>query len=579
MAKLSALLYGTELLSSNFDPETVDSGELRCDSFKVAPGDTFICIKGQKYDGHDFICVAHERGAGVIICEHITEYLTSHPEIKYLIVKNTRIAEANMWNELCGRPSDRLIAVAVTGTNGKTSVTYFLREIFKAAGYKTGIVGTVKCMVGDLPEVLSESAESHVNSMTTPPPEVLYPELRHMADEGVEIVFLEASSHSLSQHRLDPLHFILGIFTNLSPEHLDYHGTMEEYYNAKKRLLGLCGAAVINADDSWFGRMAASCPIPHVTFSTLKATSADNAAANNVISDNTTTDSTATDTAAAVNAASDIAMTGNTSNDEDKTDKIKSGKNTAANMKDDITIASGLAADYTAITPRLTADGGITYDLLEAGRLYRISCPIPGEFTVSNTLAAITAARLFKIAPETIVSALRNCPQIPGRMERLALDGLGFEVYIDYAHTPDALERTLRTLHALKRPEGRLNLLFGCGGDRDKSKRPIMGRIATTLADFTVITSDNSRGENPRAIICDILRGVDRTAKYKVIERREDAIHYIIEHSAQGDIILLAGKGHEDYEIDADGKHPFSERDIVYAAVRSMPRCDRTNRL
>lgn len=568
MAKLSALLYGTELLSSNFDPETVDSGELRSDSFKVRPGDTFICLAGQKYDGHDFICVAHERGAGVIICEHMTEYLKSHPEIKYLIVKNTRIAEANMWNELCARPGDRLIAIAVTGTNGKTSITYYLREIFKAAGYKTGIVGTVKCMVGDIPEVISESAESNVNSMTTPPPEALYPKLAHMVDEGVEIVFIEASSHSLSQHRLDPLHFILGIFTNLSVEHLDYHGTMEEYYNAKRRLLGLCGAAVINADDQWFGRMATSCPIPHVTFSVLSDTSSDHDG--NIMSSAEKTYSD--DGNAQFNSITDDAGKNAPSCAAAATDS-SSGK------ADDITIASGIAADYAAISPRVTRDGGIMYDLLESGRLYRISCPIPGGFTASNTLAAIAAARLFKIAPETIVSALKSCPQIPGRMERLRLDGLGFDVYIDYAHTPDALERTLRTLRELKRPGGRLRLLFGCGGDRDKSKRPVMGKIATSLADFTVITSDNSRGENPRAIICDIMRGVDRGAEYKVIERREDAIRYIIEHSDADDIILLAGKGHEDYEIDADGKHPFSERDIVYDTARSMSGVDETTRL
>lgn len=519
MAKLSALLRATEILSGNFDPEQVDSGNLRTDSFKVEPGDTFICIKGGKYDGHDFICVAHERGAGVIICEHMTEYLSAHSELKYLIVKNTRLADANMWNELCGRPSDRLMLAAVTGTNGKTSVTYFLREIFKAAGYKTGIVGTVKCMVGDEPEILTESPDSNVNSMTTPPPCRLYPELRHMADEGVEIVFMEASSHSLAQHRLDPLRFILGIFTNLSPEHLDYHGTMEEYFNAKKRLLGLCGAAVINADDSYFGGMAESCPIPHVTFSSLSTSNSQNAADNS---------------------------------------------------------ATGLSADYTAVNPRVAPDGnGIMYDLLENGCLYRITCPIPGEFTVANTLAAVAAARLFKIKPETISSALANCPQIPGRMERLSLpEDICFDVYIDYAHTPDALEKTLKTLRAIKKPEGRLSVLFGCGGDRDKSKRSVMGHIATSLADFTVITSDNSRTENPRAIICDIMRGVDRSADYKVIERREDAIRYLIEHSGQGDIVLLAGKGHEDYEIDSSGKHKFSEREIVMNAVFERARAN-----
>ena len=505
MARLSNLLSGTEIAGTNLDSLDIEVGALRTNSFEVTENDVFICLRGGKYDGHDFICVAHERGAGLIICERVTPYLSAHPELKYVSVGNTRLAAAQMWNELCDRPSDKLILVAVTGTNGKTSTTYLLREIFRAAGYKTGIVGTVKCMVGDETEILSESPDSHVNSMTTPPPERLYPELAHMVKEGVEIVFLEASSHSLSQYRLDPLRFALGIFTNLTPEHLDYHGTMEEYFSAKKHLLSLCGVAVVNADDEYFQRIIRENALPIVTYSAL-------------------------------------------------------GTSGGLYSKN---------ADFIAKNPCCTTDdGGIRYDLLEKGRLYRIVCPIPGDFTVYNTLAAISADRMFRIEPDIICRALAECPQIPGRMERLDIAGdRGIEVYIDYAHTPDALEKALLTLSERKKPGGRLCVLFGCGGDRDKSKRPLMGAAASKLADYTIITGDNSRTENPRSIICDILRGVDRKADCKVIERRCDAIAYMIYQSRPGDIILLAGKGHEDYEIDSGGKHPFSEKEIVYRAL------------
>ncbi|MCI8387317.1 MAG: UDP-N-acetylmuramoyl-L-alanyl-D-glutamate--2,6-diaminopimelate ligase [Clostridiales bacterium] len=507
MAGLARLLNGTTVVSARISSTDFDYGALRTNSFDVLDGDVFICIKGGKNDGHDFICIAHERGAGLIICERVTDYLSEHTELDYVLVENSRLAAANMWNELCGRPSDKLTLVAVTGTNGKTSTTYFLREIFKAAGYKTGIVGTVKCLVGDETEIISEAPDSHVNSMTTPAPERLYPELAHMVDEGVEIVFIEASSHSLSQYRLDPLHFAVGIFTNLTPEHLDYHGTMDDYFNAKKRLLDLCRVAVVNADDKYFSSLIPLKRLPMVSYSLL-------------------------------------------------------GENGTE---------YGADADFIARNQCCMIDGGISYDLCEQGGDYHITCPISGEFTISNTLAAISAARLFRIKPDVIASALADCPQVPGRMERVdSPKPIDFEVYIDYAHTPDALEKAMLALKPHKRPGGRLCVLFGCGGDRDKSKRPLMGAAATSIADFTLITGDNSRSENPRSIICDILRGIDKTAEYKVIERRDDAIRYMISQARSGDVILLAGKGHEDYEIDSNGKHPFSEKDIVYKAIENI---------
>ena len=256
MATIAELTKKVGITQTNLDSFDMECGRLRTNSLECTYGDTFICIKGGKVDGHDFICTAVDHGARLIVCERVTVYLKDHPEIPYIAVENTRLAAAHMWNEYCGRPSDRLILVAVTGTNGKTSTTYFLREIFKAAGYVTGVIGTVRCLIGDKTEIISDSADSNVNSMTTPTPEQLYPMLEKMADEGVEIVFMEASSHSLAQYRLDPLRFTVGIFTGLTQDHLDYHGTMEEYYLSKRSLFAMCGAAVINADDPIAERLA-----------------------------------------------------------------------------------------------------------------------------------------------------------------------------------------------------------------------------------------------------------------------------------------------------------------------------------
>ena len=500
MTLLKDLLRRVTVTGTNLDSLEIPCGTLRVNSLACRPGDAFIALKGPRFDGHDFICTAVEHGASLIVCERITDWMREHPEVLYVTVENSRLAAAHMWNERCGRPGERMILVAVTGTNGKTSTTYFLREIFRRAGYVTGVIGTVRCMIGDEVRVLSDSAGSHVNAMTTPAPEQLYGMLAEMADAGVEIVFMEASSHAMAQYRLDPLRFMVGIFTGLTQDHLDYHGTMEEYYAAKRRLFSLCGAAVINADDSHADRLAQEITIPTVRY----------------------------------------------------------------------TIA-GKAADYAAAALHAEALAGLTFMLTEKTGRQPVRCPVTGSFMAANIMAAASCARLFGIAPEIIAAALAECPQIPGRMEHLALPAeCDFDVFIDYAHTPDALENVLHTLLRLKKPHGRLVAVFGCGGDRDRSKRPVMGRIATSLAGLSVITGDNSRSENPRAIICDILRGALPGANLKVIERRAAAIRWVICNHRPDDLILLAGKGHEDYEIDADGKHPFSEKQIVTDTVRQL---------
>ncbi len=500
MTTLRTLLKCVKVVKTNLCSFDIECGALRTNSLECNNADTFVCIKGTRVDGHDFIETAVNRGANLIICEHITPYIEAHPEIQYVVVENTRLAVSHMWNEIYNRPAERLIIVAVTGTNGKTSTTYFLNEIFKAAGYVTGIIGTVRCMIGDKVRIISDSSESNVNAMTTPEPEELYCVLAEMERAGVEIVFIEASSHSLSQYRLDPIRFTAGIFTGLSSEHLDYHGTMEDYYLAKRRLFDMCESAVICADSDYADRLQDEISIPSVTYS-----------------------------------------------------------------------KKGRAADYSACSLCAGKEHGVTYTLCEKNTKYEISCNVTGEFMASNTLAAVSCARLFGITPDVIARGLKDCPQVPGRMERLQLHpDADFSVYIDFAHTPDALENVLTTLKRLRGNDGRLVVLFGCGGDRDRTKRPIMGKIATTLADMTIITSDNSRSENPRAIICDILHGVASGSNCKVIENREKAIRYAIENHQTNDIILLAGKGHEDYEIDASGKHSFSEKSIVSEAVSQI---------
>ncbi len=493
MARLSRLLGDLKIELSRLRADR-EVGAVRTNSLEVSEGDAFICIKGTEHDGHDFICIAEERGASVIIAERMTPYLEEHPELDFVIVENTRLAAAHIWNELCGRPSERMRFIAVTGTNGKTSTTYFLREIFKRAGFNTGIIGTVKCISGDRVDIIGDSS---VNSMTTPPPERLYPELQRMAEDGVELVFIEASSHALCQYRLDPIRFELAIFTNLTSEHLDYHGSMESYFKAKLRLLTLSECALVNIDDDWLRMLPGLSSIPTRSYSAF----------------------------------------GN--------------------------------ADFSARDVDLKIpDGGIAYTLFEHGIEHRIACPIEGSFTVYNTLAAVSAARLFGIPHEIICEAMAKAPQVPGRMERLSIpESLGFEVYIDFAHTPDALTLALKALRLRVTPPGRLIIVFGCGGDRDPSKRPIMGRIASRLSELAVITSDNSRSENPLSIILDIIRGISDRSVCRVAVKRRDAIIFALGEARCGDVVLLAGKGHEDYEIDSRGKHYFSERELVYETI------------
>ncbi|NLK39716.1 MAG: UDP-N-acetylmuramoyl-L-alanyl-D-glutamate--2,6-diaminopimelate ligase [Clostridiales bacterium] len=389
--------------------------------------------------------------------------------------------------------------IAVTGTNGKTSTSFMLRAIFEQAGYKTGLIGTVRCLIGDREYRLPDDATDadNLQTMTTPDPELLYRILREMADEGVQVVILEASSHALALSKLDPIHFRGGIFTNLSPEHLDFHSNFEDYLSSKARLFSMCDIGVFNIDDIYVSHVMQKAPCRRVTCSTT------------------------------------------------------------------------LASDYRASEIEGRLLDGVEYKLVNRQRTFKIKSMIPGLFTVYNTLVAAAMALEMGVDFLTVKSALQKLPGVDGRLERVYLHGAPFSVFIDYAHTPEAMKNLIETVRGFCGDDQRIVVLFGCGGDRDKGKRAPMGKIASKLGDFAIITSDNSRSEPPAAIIRDIMQGVDKKRPHMVIENRREAIEYTIKNARPGDVILLVGKGHETYEINSSGKHPFNERGIVEAAYRS----------
>ncbi len=446
----------------------LDITDITSDSRRVKSGSMYISISGLTADGDDFIEDAFRAGAAVVISEKV------NTEGCCICVCGAREAYARIWSNLCSNPADKVKIIAVTGTNGKTSVSHMIKAILECAGYKTALIGTIN------------------NTLTTPDPCDLYPMLADMAASGVQYVVMEASSHALYFDKLSPIKVSTGVFTNLTPEHLDFHGTMQNYAAAKAKLFRICKNAVVNYDDGYCNTV---CPID-----------------------------------------------------------ITSKRITFSGVSCD--------ADITAKNVRNLGIDGIEYDLsLDESRVFCVKCGIPGLFTVYNTLAAVGCALAEGIDIRFILSGLRGMCGVKGRIERVPSEGAA--VFIDYAHTPDALEKLLLTVRGFRRDTQKITLLFGCGGDRDRAKRPLMGAIASRLADFVIITSDNSRTEDRRSIIDQILRGIDKERPYIVIEDRKEAIEYALDNTDENGIILLAGKGHEEYEIGPQGKRYFSEREIV----------------
>ncbi len=466
-------------------------GGIRTDSRRVRAGDLFLCIRGLTSDGHQYVKQAIANGAVAVVAEKLDK--DECPSVPVIYTRDTRRAAAMLYDAWYGHPSQKLKIVAVTGTNGKTSVTHMLRAVFEGAMYQCGLIGTVDCYSGG--RKLDIRSENPLANMTTPDPEELYRILSVMAEDGVEYVFMEATSHALALRKLDALTFEAAVFTNLTPEHLDFHGNMENYFLAKAQLFSRCKKAILNADDPYGKRLAEMAECPKVTCS----------------------------------------VTGE--------------------------------ADFAAEEVVDRGVDGIAYIAVSRNLRFAVRTPIPGKFTVINTLQAVACATALGIAPSVIAASLGSLAGVAGRIERVRLGTVAdFSVFIDYAHTPDALVNLLNTARGIRRSGQRVVLLFGCGGDRDASKRPIMGRIAAELADFCVVTSDNSRSESPADIISDIVSGM-AGGRYEVIPNRADAIDFVIREAQEGDIILLAGKGHEEYEIDKTGKHPFCEKQLAMEAA------------
>ncbi|MBO4308514.1 MAG: UDP-N-acetylmuramoyl-L-alanyl-D-glutamate--2,6-diaminopimelate ligase [Clostridia bacterium] len=486
-------------------PDSLVGGEVGAictDSRAVVENSLFVCIKGLHNDGHAMIFDAISRGARWAVVQKGCDY--SAPEgFPILVAEDTRRACARLYNAYYGFPTERMKFIGVTGTNGKTSVTHLLLSILETSLCKCGLIGTVGCKSAGRP--LENRMFDHLANMTTPDPSELYRMLAEMASEGVEYVLMEATSHALALGKLDPIEFEAAIFTNLTPDHLDFHGTMEAYARAKSELFRKSKLSIVNSDDPAAEQM------------------------------------------------------------------IRAGAGRVVTCSQ-----TGLAADYTAKDIRDLGRNGVAYTICSENSRLSLQCAIPGSFSVMNSMQAAICAKELGFGASAIKDALASVGGVRGRMERLKLGpSADFSVIIDYAHTPDALEKLLRTARTFCRKDERVVIVFGCGGDRDRSKRPIMGAIASEYADEVIVTSDNSRSEDPAEIIREILAGIDPTRPARVIPDRATAIETAILTARTGDIILLAGKGHEEYEITKEGRKPFSEREIVHRALAAREKARR----
>jgi len=478
LMKLKDLLKDIEI--KNF--REIDIMGITHDSRKVKKGYLFVALRGKNSDGHRFIKDAEEKGAIAFVVEQEIETLSP-----FAIVENTRVILPKLAARFYGYPSKKLKLIGITGTNGKTTISYMLRASLNALKIKTGLLGTIEY---DLCNTRENS------NLTTPEATDINFYLNEILKNGGDYAILEASSHGLSERRLDEIFFDVAIFTNLQRDHLDYHGTLDEYRKAKGKLfkehIKPKGWAVINADDS---------SSPYFLSLSRRA----------------------------------------------------------------LTYSIDGEADIRAKIIHIDMRG--VQFLLEGKVNGEIHLSIIGKHNVYNALATITALYILGHPLEPVFKALENFDGVPGRFERVTSPDFPFQVFVDYAHTPEALINVLRALRSLK-PK-RIIVLFGAGGNRDRGKRPPMARVAESNSDYVVITTDNPRGEDPLSIISDIEKGFT-TKNYIVIPDRKEAIFWVIKNAKAGDIILLAGKGHETYQIIGNIKTPFNDKEVATEALKEV---------
>ena len=489
VSKLFQTRYGRMVVTLD-----VEVRRLQYDSRHVEANDCFVAIRGTGTDGHQYVQSAISKGATVIVLEHeaaLPDSLSMHADVVKVVVPDSRKALALLSANFFGHPSRRLTMVGVTGTNGKTTTTHLVKSILETAGQHAGLIGTIEYKIGDtiIPATHTTPESLELNEL-----------LAQMVQSGCTSVSMEVSSHALHQSRVYGLDYDVGVFTNLTQDHLDYHGTMDEYFRAKSLLFESLKAnarAVTNLDDEWGPKISIPSGVHRLTYS--------------------------------VSAPADVRAT-----------------EAAVSME-----GTSLKVEFK-------------------GHQTTITSPLVGRFNVYNILAAFTAGLALDIPQETIAKGIANLQSVRGRFERLS-SPKGWTAIIDYAHTPDALEKCLRAIHDIlpKKNRGKIITVFGAGGDRDSTKRPLMGKIASSLSDLLIITSDNPRTEDPQRIIGDIARGIPHgTDAFQVPDRRA-AIEKAVGLAKQGDVVLIAGKGHEDYQVIGKERKHFSDREVVEELIRT----------
>jgi UDP-N-acetylmuramoyl-L-alanyl-D-glutamate--2,6-diaminopimelate ligase len=450
---------------------SVGVSELAYDSRKVEPGTLFCCVVGEKSDGHLFGARAVEDGASALLVEReLTEL-----DVAQVVVPDSRAAMAPLAARFFGVPTAELRVVGVTGTNGKTTTAFLIHEVLKAAEYPCGLLGTVKQIVGGVEKDVVRTTPEAIELQST---------FRQMLEGGDEACAMEVSSHAMTLHRADAIHFEVAVFTNLTQDHLDFHADMEDYFLAKRKLFEMGPrTAIVNVDDPYGRRLAEE--FECLTFS-----------------------------------------------------------------------AEGAEADYSARDVSFDA-GGARFSVGDM----ELRTGLPGHFNVANALGAFAAAEAMGVGAEIAAAGLARAARVPGRFEPID-EGQGFSVLVDYAHTPDSLENVLRAARRLT--AGKLISVFGAGGDRDRDKRPKMGRAGADLSDLAVVTSDNPRSEDPEAIVAEVAAGADGVSRLEVVVDRREAIALALGRAEPGDTVVIAGKGHEQGQEFEDGrKIPFDDREVA----------------
>jgi len=482
--ELTQLLNSVHAIKVTGEVQRKDVADIVYDSRKVQKNSVFVAVKGYKSDGHKFLQDAINKGAVAVVVEDndsIPDDLIHHAQISKILVSNSRKALAELSKGFFNDPTKKLKLVGITGTNGKTTSTFILRNILQNAGYKTGLIGTIANYIGD------EKVDS---KLTTPESNDLNRMFYDMIQQGCEFAVMEVSSHSLVLNRVCGLDFKAAMFSNITSDHLDFHKTFEEYFEAKKILFnGLSenSFAIVNSDDKSSTKIVEDSKAKIFTYG---------------ISEN-----------------SDYQI-----------------KNIAYDLN---------GTDFT-----------ITHNKVD----YNIHTSLIGTFNAYNAASAFAIAHSLGISANKIIDGIKSAPQVPGRFE--VLGNGNKKVIVDYSHTADSLEKALQAVKEIVKDKNKIVTVFGCGGDRDKTKRPIMGKVACELSNRVIVTSDNPRTENPFEIIEDIKKGISKN-NFEVEENREEAIKKAILGSDENAVILIAGKGHENYQEINGVRNHFSDREVA----------------